>query len=62
MARWCTVCGKITNPIILVRVGNKTFYLCHKHALEFKDELDNQILALNSLHNYLEWAKKEGYE
>ena len=59
---WCTVCGKVANPIIIVSVRAKTFYFCLKHALQFKDELDNQLAGVKDLEVIRIWAVKEGCE
>ena len=57
---WCTVCGKITNLIVSITVETKTFYFCLKHALQFKDELDNQLAGVKDLEVIRVWAVKEG--
>lgn len=58
--KFCCVCRRYKNPIIVISVGKRTFYFCVRHALEAKDKLENQLKAVDHVRKLRRWAEKKG--
>ena len=58
MKSFCMVCRRKRNPIIKVRVENRNFYLCMRHALMLREALDDQLKAINHLRTLRAWAER----